>query len=833
MTAARPGTLLTRIPAWLGLLAVAAFAALSLSSNAATRFYQWPWFFYWQVLLVTPIAILAGRLLGSRRRLPVFGGWLDAGLVLWAAAGVVSALASPFRWQSLNAALLPVAAVSLGYLELDWIQQESMQSEQRITWLARLMGILMALFAAVSLGSWWFDRVMPRWAAGQPLGDALASRNADPLGHSVYTAGFAVLCVPWLVFLGLANRHWQRWFWLTGAVLASALVPTSASRGGVAALVAVLVCGAVLWLTQAALASNLRLKVVTAALLAAAVLTGLDPRLRNLVLHRHWSRLATESNLQREAMLQAGWLMGCARPLAGFGPGTVSLVYPRFRERLAGGVDDVLEIHNTPAQFWAELGAPGVLALLLMTVGGIQLARGSWQVRAEADRLSRLRSQAVLVALAGYAVMCVFDYQLDVPLFVAVIVTLVVFWRVSVPRRVSSLSSPALPLRAARVAGVFLLATLAVMMRSTLPNLRARQLFAAAADAREAGDIAAFIAGAEKAAATAPWEPFYLNQLGGYFGDQYLQAQDAAERKHARDRARVMLNQALAINPEQDFCHFNLGWLLLPDDPAGAERHFRAAVRLSPRRGGVYLGIGLGLLGRNEKSTAASAFALEWLNDPRAIASPRWDTPPLGALRGDVMTALHRLTGRWLNESMLSPALAQQVRYVVALADWWVDRSAETATLVQFGSSEQRAFFRNLPAVEQRAYVVGEAGVRQTWEELYLAWRNDTIPPNLAAKEPALAAALGRRIKDTPTPFARLLTASAGPEAGLVGHFRSERPGYSVLQRNQDGFPLRDLYVFPENLVVQKYASFLFPPKGYLPERLLLDSINTLSAAPP
>ena len=66
MTTARPGSLLMRISAPLGLLAVAVFAALSLNANAATRFYQWPWFFYWQVLLVAPVAISTNQFVTVR-----------------------------------------------------------------------------------------------------------------------------------------------------------------------------------------------------------------------------------------------------------------------------------------------------------------------------------------------------------------------------------------------------------------------------------------------------------------------------------------------------------------------------------------------------------------------------------------------------------------------------------------------------------------------------------------------------------------------------------------------------------------------------------------------
>jgi hypothetical protein len=50
--------------------------------------------------------------------------------------------------------------------------------------------------------------------------------------------------------------------------------------------------------------------------------------------------------------------------------------------------------------------------------------------------------------------------------------------------------------------------------------------------------------------------------------------------------------------------------------------------------------------------------------------------------------------------------------------------------------------------------------------------------------------------------------------------------------RNQDGFAVRDLYIFPENLLVKEHLSFLFPQKGYLPDRLLLAALRDLTSAP-
>jgi O-antigen ligase/tetratricopeptide (TPR) repeat protein len=831
MTPARPGSLLMRIPVFLGLLGVAVFVALSLSTNAATRFYQWPWFFYWQLLLVTPIALLAGQLLAGRRDVRRFGGWLDSGLVLLAAVNVAAALLSPFRPQSLNAALIPVAAVSLAYLELNWIERDAVQRAARITLLAQLMGVLMFFFTLVSLGRWLLTHVYPAWAAGRSLGDALTIRNADPLGHSVYTAGFAVLAAPWLAVLGLATHGWRRKFWLVAAALALALVPSAYSRGGVLALIVALACAAALWLAQSSLSRAGRLLVTAGVLLAAAMLVGLDPRLRGLVLNQRWSAIASESNHQRSAMIEAGWLMGRDRWWTGYGPGTVSLVYPRYRARLSGGVDDVLQLHNTPVQFWAELGAPGVLALGLLLLGAAKLGCDAWRQRVRPVTVSadRLRVQAVLVAFTGYAVMCLVDYQLDVPLFAVVVTALLVLWRADTVEDGAGFTvTPS----NARLAGGALLAALAIIMWPTLPNLRARQLFADAATARESGRPDVFVAGTEKAAAVASWDAFYPVQLGAFYGEQYLLAGDPAAQARARQLCAASLNHALAINPDQEYCHFNLGWLLLPEDPAAAEPHFRAAVRLVPDKGGVYLGLGLSLLARDEKSAAIGAFALEWLNDPQAVASPLWTLPPLAALRGDVAAALHREIAYQLKQIGLPATTGRQLRYVAALTDWWLGATPDMATLSGEGPSEPRWFFENLRLIDQRTYVPRKIGEGLPWEQLYAAWRDATTLSAAPGDAPELVGAINRRLLRERDSFTRLLVSPPGDEPSLEQSFRRQRLAYNVLLRNQDGFLLSDLYVFPENRLVRKYASFLFPSKGYLPGRVLLDSLDRLAPAP-
>lgn len=106
-----------------------------------------------------------------------------------------------------------------------------------------------------------------------------------------------------------------------------------------------------------------------------------------------------------------------------------------------------------------------------------------------------------------------------------------------------------------------------------------------------------------------------------------------AKNPARHDRAVAWLNQSLALNPDQEIAHFNLGWLLVVPDPAAAENHFLAAAHLVPDKGGVYFGLGLARLNQGRPEAAAHAFALECINDPRFLASPWWTVPEIAALR--------------------------------------------------------------------------------------------------------------------------------------------------------------------------------------------------------
>jgi hypothetical protein len=245
---------------------------------------------------------------------------------------------------------------------------------------------------------------------------------------------------------------------------------------------------------------------------------------------------------------------------------------------LDGGAENVLQLHSAPAQVWADFGGIGLVLALAFAV--------------LAARRLRVQPPAV-IALAGYGVFSLFDWQLDVPVFAFAVAVLAAVVAPEPPA--------ATPRGAARGVGAFALLGLALVValgrRDPAPELNVRAL----------------------ALAPGPND-------------------DA--------RAITWLRESLALNPDQEIAHFNLGWLLIVRDPAAAEKHFDRAARLVPDKGGVYFGLGLARLNQGRTDAAAAAFALECLNDPAFLTSPWWRDPTIATTRDAARTSFTRYTKR-------------------------------------------------------------------------------------------------------------------------------------------------------------------------------------------
>jgi tetratricopeptide (TPR) repeat protein len=549
-----PSSLPARILATGG---IAGLLALTCADPGASRMWSTPWTFLLGAVLAVPVLGLATRAVAAHRlfHLPSRGWLLLAAGV--AAGFVASSLASPWRAPSLLVGAVPVAAAALFLLLHDWL---AAAPERHRLLLARALAAGFAVIAGISFALWLGDVIVA--TRDNPFTTVLAVwRNPHPLGHSNYTAGLMLLGLPWLLLAAWRDGGWQRGAAIAGAVLALANLFTSGSRGGLLGL-GVLGLGAVL---TARLPRRRLVPLALAGLVAATVFVVANPRIRSLLRSPDPAAVPNLSTVQRAAMLEAGLLMGTDRPLLGWGPGATPLAYPRYRAQLDGGAENVLQLHNTVVQLWAENGAAGLLLCLGLVVLVAQ---------------HRRRDPVAALTLLGYGAFSLTDYQLDVPVFAATVAALAALLAppVAAPAEVG-------PRRA--VAGVALgLAALVALLggRDPAPALNTKAL---------------------------------------------ALARDLAQR----DQAVALFRQSLALNPDQEIAHFNLGWLLVMRDPAAAEKHFTAAARLVPDKGGVYFGLGLARLGQGNRAGAARAFALECANEPLFLASPWWNEPAIASTR--------------------------------------------------------------------------------------------------------------------------------------------------------------------------------------------------------
>ncbi len=590
MSSARPNA-----AAWLNrlllLTGLAGLAAITLQDRGASLMYAWPWSLcYWAAVLVPPLALLWRALdSGAPLRWPA-PPWL--GLTGAALAVLLAAAAtSPYRSTSFLWAATPVAGLAAFLLLHDWLQTAPTHPARLARWSGFAAGGLMLASAGywlVDLASLTRDQIFSA--------TVFEMRNAHPLGHSNYTAGLALLSLPWLAETAMRQRGRPRFLAGFATGLALLMLFTSGSRGGLLGLAALGVTA----LAGARLGWKRFLLLAGIAVIAAGALALANPRIRHLLGPADPAAAPNLSNVQRHAMLDAGWQMGRDRPWLGWGLGTTPLVYPRYRATLAGGAENVLQLHSTPVELWAGLGGAGVLLL----GGFVLLAARGWQ-----------RAPTAAAALAGYGVFALTDYQLDVPVFALAIAALAAQLAPPAP-------APAGPRLRRGLAGAILAALgLMAFLGATDPTPR-------------------------------------MN------ADALVLARTPAQSA----RAIALLRESLALNPDQEIAHFNLGWLLLVPDPTKAERHFRAAAQLVPDKGGVYFGLGLACLNQGRNSEAAHAFALECLNDPRFLASPWWQEPAIATARAATQEAFGRLAARAGAAAPAGTWLARQASLVASLA---------------------------------------------------------------------------------------------------------------------------------------------------------------------
>ncbi len=590
------------LPALIAAIACALLLGLSVFPPSSTRIQVWPWAGFAAAGWLLPIVIALFRI---GRNLPHarLGGLLDAGLSLLAVTATLSAFVSPLRGVVLPHLLPVLGMCALPFALLPAIQPSCATK----TW--RISGWLLALILGISLLLW-----LDPWHGFA----GIRTRNDQPFGHANITGSVAVLAATWLAAGAVRETGRARVLFILGSALGVVTAASSESRGAVLALAAAGAVAAAITLLQR---GRFWVSALLFVVLAAGTVAS-NARLRELVIHGHWSMDARESNDQRTAMLIGGLRLGAERPLLGWGAGAVPHVFPRVRADLPGTADNVLQLHNSPTQLWATLGSAGLLAVLLIAAGLVARLRGApWTPE----------RTALAAGLAATVVVLLFDHPFATPVFAVLAAAHLAAWATSAKAEATSnLIGYSLPRMLATGVGTLLLI---FALTGTLRDLAARSAFADALDHAAVNDPDGYRTSLQHAADIAPDDPYYAHVLAAHLvtGHPFPDA-----RPTSPQAAIPLLERTLVANPDLEYAHYNLGWLLLGSDPAAAAQHFLSAAHLAPQRGGVYLGLGVARIQLHDTDGAVRAFAAEWLLDPTIAWSPLWTQPPLDALRSRI-----------------------------------------------------------------------------------------------------------------------------------------------------------------------------------------------------
>jgi hypothetical protein len=824
------------------LLASVVYGLLSLNSSNQTIL--WPWVVFWQAMLILPMLWLAWQMWHKPWTRFRLGNGLDWLAAIMAGVLLVNTLTAEFPQQAVWYGVGMLGGLAALYGWIGWLTRD------RLMWVLKGQAYLALIFVVMSLGLWWLNIYQPeltRLATLRTYGieqsfdfSQEGLRNWYLLGHQNYVAGYLLLVLPLLIGLALTDHTRQRWLWGMGSGLALINLYTTNSRGGLLGLAAMIGLSLVgLAFTQARYRRwLLPVGLVSGAIAMVAVLN--TPRIQLSIAALRRGDATGGQIAYRIINGVVGWNMGWASPLTGQGAGSVFPMYQRFRPFWAGREAELhYQLHSTPVQLWAEFGLWGVLLPLVAAIGlGIALWRQRQRSESERSLPPGLR-WSLIIALLSYGVLSLVDYQLDV---VAISGVLVIYLAVLCFDLRGDATEQGLEVSVSKrqrggvLVGVGVLLALVAWL---VPVHRAWATSASGFTALQKGDVPAFTTALETSHALAPWEAYYPFMLGWVLGDLSYQvdAPDLAEQ--LRTDAIAWFQAGNAASPFQEFGHSNLGWLTLPEEPSAAIAEFTQSAQLLPAKFGVFYGLGTSLWLADQVDLAVDAIALEILRNPALI--PNWP------LNGGYLTELRpaivqrvEVMSQELLATTTEAAVTNHLQRVRGALRWWTnDYSGAEQDWSQVGHPISRAVLAmamgqkpdlaalpDLPGKFALQAWQDEAHRRQLLETAWLAYETDL--PQLATQHPPEqqidlllqtmneAESFDQWLKDNP-PFVEL---------------RSERLGFGVLMRHDDGPNPKDFYRRQENLAMSRFFEAVMPLRypTFLPtlERLLQPYRTTL-----
>ncbi len=807
----------------LGLLLGALYSVFTLLPSSHSMMVSWPWVFVWQIALMLPILWLLWQLWSKPLRQFRLGAGLDIAILVLVLAIVLSTVFAEFPNQARWYTWAAIGFVAATYALSAWVT-----TPQRALRLLQFQAVLGFAFILVSLGLWVVQTYLPELArldSLQQLGinevfnfNRLSLRNWHPIGHQNYVAGYLLLILPLLAgFVIVGQRRW-RWLGLGGCLLGVVDLYTTSSRGGLLALVLMTIVagGIALWHSQFS-----KLRLIFFGILACLVLAGgtlANIRARNLISAVLRGDFASGELAYRWITNVIGWRMGLEHPWIGAGPGSVPMLYQRYRPYWAGREAELhFQLHSTPAQLWAEFGGIGMVSVLLLIA---LLVRATWrwtQMSPQGHALPRPLIWSMLVGFVGYGLISLTDYQLDNICISGVIVLYGVVLSKTMAGEADAITFSAKPQRL--ISGVGLGIALAVALWLG-PIHRAWAAASRAFQALQQEDIPTFQTQLQRAYELSPWEAYYPYQLGWQLGDISFQNPDGFRRD-----AIHWFTAGNQASPYQEFGQSNLGWLLISEDAQQAKTAFAKAAQLVPAKPGAFLGLGYSLLRSGETDLAVKALTLEVLRHPSIISSGIWRFPQFAPLYESVLQQSIEQCSAWLSQPSFQ--LTEHLHRLRASLYWWqgnltaaaVDWEKTNSVLGAIIVSLSQGNFvpENLVGlVNSPSKLAIEAWLRPEQRQVLLTKALTTTPVDeLQLERDVIPSQVGQLLSsmEAADSFEHWLKQTAP-----MVEPRNQRLGFGVLSRHIDGRIPKDYQPRIENLPVKQFFEELFPSPRYLPQ---------------
>ena len=863
-------------------LGFAAYILFTLLPDSSTQIVTFPWVLLWQMGLLC--LAIAGLLNLWRKGNPFYllGSGFDwaiaAGFVTLCLSTMFSQFPNQGMWYSLIAfGYLIALYVTNNFLQA--INQNSNSVNRRVDTnkaddtnntddsddsailpILRFLGILGIAVIIESLFLWttqvWIPQLgqfakLNQWGLNlsYDFGD-LGSRNAFPMGHQNYVAGFLMLVLPIFASLAIAQKGAQKgsqkgmWrsVWLTAIALGLIDLYTTSSRGGFLGLGTMLVYGTIVALCRNSRHRGLMLLISGSAIAIFGILIVANNRLRSLISGLMASfnnpTLASGELLFRAIAADTGWRMGLDHWLFGVGAGSAIMFYQQYRPAWAGREAELLfQLHSTPVHLWAELGIGAVITFVCLLVAivslFIKLHRSvSWQANSQNQAIA----YGLFGSILGYGMLAITDYQLDVPAIsgglVIVFACLAYLGQVYTGELITLGYQRQPRLWLAIVATIYVVAAIAWLVPVNMAWQASSVGFIYLAKAQnslgtsKSEDLPEAIAEINKfqdrlklANQLSPWEPYYPYQLGWNLADLAISYPNLPQSQVWQKDGLRWIKTAIATNPHNEVSYNAAAWLSLREGTASsaqeAETYFRRGLELYPLKRSLSFGLGVSLLRQGKLNEAIAAMTTEVIHDPIFITSPIWTDATFQPLYPQVVANLDRL---YSNNPSDNPSKALNL----AVLRWWTGDPKAIAELKQTKNPTAvllaQAIANDtdaLQSVKQNPQTPLEMVIsawlnpdqRQKLLERAYVFATNSLPDQRSA---AIVSAMGDRMNQA-TNFDNWLRQTIPINSPLIINYRRARVGFGVVSRHMDGVIPADFFNVRDRAEISLFLKELFP----------------------